>query len=188
MSSTNAPFGLRPSFREGGQLDSCVVQGTITSGYATALFLYSPVKLVGGVLQAAAATDASVGSFMGVEYDDPVTGRRIFSNQWVASTAANNITAWYTKEPYLTYEIQADASLAQSNIGNQADIAAPSGNTVTGISSTPLSTASISSVANKMYRIVGLTPGPDNSFGDSFTIVQVQISKHQYVATIVAIA
>jgi hypothetical protein len=33
-------------------------------------------------------------------------------------------------------------------------------------------------------RVIGITPGPDNAWGDAYTIVQVQISEHQDVATI----
>jgi uncharacterized protein YhjY with autotransporter beta-barrel domain len=33
-------------------------------------------------------------------------------------------------------------------------------------------------------RVIGITPGPDNNWGDAYTIVQVQISEHQNVATI----
>jgi hypothetical protein len=33
-------------------------------------------------------------------------------------------------------------------------------------------------------RVVGIANGIDNASGDAFTVVQVQISKHQYVATI----
>jgi hypothetical protein len=33
-------------------------------------------------------------------------------------------------------------------------------------------------------RIIGIANGIDNAAGDAYTVVQVQISKHQYVATI----
>jgi len=36
-------------------------------------------------------------------------------------------------------------------------------------------------------RIIGLYPGVDNAWGDAYTVVQVQISRSQYVATINAI-
>jgi hypothetical protein len=36
-------------------------------------------------------------------------------------------------------------------------------------------------------RIIGLTPAVDNAFGDAYTVVQVQVSRSQYVATINAI-
>jgi hypothetical protein len=38
--------------------------------------------------------------------------------------------------------------------------------------------------ANASMRVIGLTPGPDNAWGDAFPIVQVQISEHQNVADV----
>lgn len=182
MSATASPFGLRPSFKEGGQVESCVLASTILSTYASAIFLYDPVKLgTDGTLQLAAAGDAFLGSFMGVEYDNVTTGKREYSNQWPASQTGNNIVAFYTKEPYLTYEIQANATLAVAVVGAQYDTITPAGNTTTGLSSTSLDVAS--AAASAQLRVVGLNPGPDNAWGDAFPIVQVQVSDHQYVAT-----
>jgi uncharacterized protein YhjY with autotransporter beta-barrel domain len=31
-------------------------------------------------------------------------------------------------------------------------------------------------------RLIGITPGPDNNWGDTYVIAQVQISEHQNVA------
>jgi hypothetical protein len=36
-------------------------------------------------------------------------------------------------------------------------------------------------------RIIGLSNGVDNAWGDAYTVVQVQVSRSQYVATINAI-
>jgi len=33
-------------------------------------------------------------------------------------------------------------------------------------------------------RIIGFTPAVDNAWGDAYTVVQVQVSRSQYVATI----
>jgi hypothetical protein len=188
MSTLASPFGLRPSFHEGSDVEGCVLQTTIASGYGTAIGLYDAIKFVAGVLQRAAAGDAFVGSFEGVEYDDPVTGRHVVSNQWPANLVATNIVAYYTKEPYLTYEIQATGTVTQSQVGAQANILATAPTIITGLSNESLDIASITTSANAQLRITGITPGPDNAFGDPFTIVQVQVSKHQYVAVVNAIA
>ena len=45
-----------------------------------------------------------------------------------------------------------------------------------------LDTATLTDSGNAQVRIIGLSPAPDNDFGDSFTIVQVQVSEHQNVA------
>ena len=44
-----------------------------------------------------------------------------------------------------------------------------------------------SAAANASVRVIGITPGPDNAFGDTYVIAQVQISKHQFVADVAAI-
>jgi len=39
-----------------------------------------------------------------------------------------------------------------------------------------------SSTTNASLRLIGITPGPDNNWGDTYVIAQVQISEHQNVA------
>lgn len=191
MSSINAPFGLRPAFHPSGTIRP--VAGTITTGYANNIFMNSPVGIIAdGSIALAAAGGTGVagacGAFQGVEYNPTATGPRVVSNMWPASTAAVNIVAYFTQDPYITYEIQANATLTQAAIGEQFDWSAnttASGNTVTGLSNVTLNVAS--TAANAGLRVVGLTPGPDNAWGDAFPIVQVQLSEHQFVAAIAAI-
>ena len=178
MSSVASPFGLRPALHPSGVIRQN--QGTIASGYATAIFQFSPVAIdATGVLVVAAAGARAVGVFLGVEYTG-TDGRRRFSNQWVASTVGSDIVAYYSQDPSITYEIQANATLDITSMGQQYDWVALAGNTTTGLSSVSLDVAS--AAANAGLRVVGLNPGPDNAWGDSFPIVQVQISEHQLVA------
>ncbi len=87
MSATNAPFGLRPAFHPSGLDRATALVDGITSGYGSAILKGQPVKYVtGGVIQPAAAGDAFVGAFAGVEFTD-TTGRHRVSNNWPASTA-----------------------------------------------------------------------------------------------------
>ncbi len=191
MSSINAPFGLRPAFHPSGTIRP--VAGTITTLYNANIFMNSPVGIIAdGSIALAAAGGTGVagacGAFQGVEYNPTATGPRVVSNMWPANTAAVNIVAYFTQDPYITYEIQANATLTQAAIGNQYDWSANntnSGNTVTGLSNVTLDVAS--AAANAGLRVVGLTPGPDNAWGDAFPIVQVQLSEHQFVATVAAI-
>lgn len=184
MSSVNAPFGFRPVFKSGGTPVSAPLQNTIASGYAANIYQGAPVKIgANGVLELAAVGERLVGVFMGVYYI-PTTGRPVFDNKWISGTVLASGTvayAYYTRDPYLTYEIQANGSLAQTVMGEQFDFTTTSaGNATTGLSSAALDTAS--TAANASLRVVGITPGPDNDWGDAFTVVQVQISEHQDVA------
>lgn len=188
---TSAPFGLKPSFHPSGTIRS--VAGTITTGYASNIFMNSPIGIIadGSIALAAAGGTGITGAcgvFQGVEYQMTATGPRIVSNMWPASMAATQIVAYYTLDPNIVYEVQASATLAQSAIGAQYDWSTNdtnAGNTITGLSSVTLNAAS--GAANAGLRVIGLTPGPDNAWGDPFPVVQVQLSEHQFVATIAQI-
>lgn len=191
MSSINAPFGLRPAFHPSGTIRP--VAGTITTGYASNIYMNSPIGIIadGSIALAAAGGTAVAGAcgvFQGVEYNPTATGPRVVSNMWPASTAAVNIVAYHTRDPAIVYEVQCSGTLTQAAIGEQFDWSAngsANGNTVTGLSSVTLNIAS--SAANAGLRVVGLTPGPDNAWGDAFPVVQVEFSEHQFVATVAAI-
>lgn len=181
MSSTNAPFGLKAVYHPSGLVRA--EQGTITSGYNAGILQGQLVKIVAdGSIQAAAAGDRSIGAFNGVEWTDS-TGRRRVSNQWIANTTGTEIYAYYYRDPNIYYEIQANGSIAQSDLGSQADIAnATAGSTVTGFSETTLDTATLTNSGNAQLAIIGCIFGPDNNWGDAYTIVRVRISEHQDVA------
>lgn len=189
--NVSAPFGLRPSFHPSGLIRP--VAATIASGYASNIFSGAPVGYLADgsiALSPAGGTGATgaVGIFQGVEYNPTATGPRVVTNMWPASTAAVNIQAFITTDQQIIYDIQASATLSQAAIGQQYDWGTndtTAGNTVTGLSNVTLNAAS--AAANAGLRVVGLTPGPDNAWGDLFPVVQVQFSEHQFVATIASI-
>jgi hypothetical protein len=159
----------------------------LASGYASAIYQGSPVTITSGKLAVATsgAGNRVTGAFQGVEFID-ATGKPNYSTFWPASQATKgslDATAYITRDAWLVYEIQADGSVAQSNVGNQAAIVnAGSGSTTTGLSSAALNTSTLSSSTVNQLRVVGISPTADNVFGDSYTIVQVQISQHTDVA------
>ena len=190
MSSLNQPFGMRPSFHPSGLDRAVALPNGIASAYGTGLLKGQPVALnTSGNIIAAVAGSAYQGAFAGHEFTD-LTGRRQVSNQWVANTAyqtGSEITYYYS-DPNIVYDIQADGSLAQTAIGDQANFTNISaGSTNTGLSQCTISTSLAGSSAVGDMRIIGLTPAVDNAFGDAYTIVQVQVSRSQFVATINAI-
>lgn len=178
MSSVASPFGLKPAFHPSGTVRQLL--GTIASGFASDIFQFAPIAIAAdGTLVPAAPGTRIVGAFMGVEWT-ATDGRRRVGNRWEANTVGSEIVAYYTEDPQMIYEIQANAPILQANIGEQYDWTAQAGNAVTGLSSIALDVAS--SAANAGMRVIGVNPAPDNVVGDLFTIVQVQISEHQYVA------
>lgn len=183
MSSVASPFGLRPAQHPSG----CIRQraGSILSGYTTSIFQFSPVLIgTAGDIEVAAAGAAAIGVFLGVEWT-ATDGRRRVGNQWEANTVGTEIVAYYSSDQNIIYEIQANATMDLTTMGEQFDWAALAGNTTTGLSSVALDVAS--TAANAGLRVVGLNPGSDNEWGDAFPIVQVQISEHQFTANVAAI-
>jgi hypothetical protein len=162
---------------------------SILTGYASNILQNQPVKIVTsstgeGTIAAAAIGDRFIGTFQGVEFTD-TDGRRRVSNKWTASLAATDIVAYVTLDPTIVYEIQSNAALAVTDIGKQYDFTTiGTGSTVVGISQMMLDVAS--AAANASFRLIGITPGPDNNWGDTYVIAQVQISEHQNVADVAA--
>jgi hypothetical protein len=190
MSSINAPFGMRPSFHPSGLDRAVALPNGITSTYGTGILKGQPVALnTSGNIITATAGQAYQGAFAGQEYTD-LTGRRIVSNQWIAGTqyqTGSQVTYYYS-DPAIVYDIQADGSLAQTSVGDQANFTnLTNGSTTTGLSACTISTSLAGTSAVGDMRIIGLTPAIDNAWGDAYTIVQVQVSRSQFVATINAI-
>ena len=187
MSSVSQPFGLRPVYSPSGTVRPTAY--SILTGYASNILQNQPVKIVTsstgeGTIAAAAINDRFIGTFQGVEFTD-TDGRRRVSNKWTASLAATDIVAYVTLDPTIVYEIQSNAALTVADIGKQYDFTTiGTGSTVVGISQMMLDVAS--AAANASFRLIGITPGPDNNWGDTYVIAQVQISEHQNVADVAA--
>ena len=184
MSSTSAPFGLRPALHQSGVVRPSAY--TIVTGYTSGILQNQPIKIgANGYIEAAAINDRFIGTFQGVEYTDTL-GKRIYSNQWIANTAATDIVAYTTEDPLITYEIQSNAALALTDIGKQYDFTTiTAGSTTTGLSQLMLDVAS--SAANASLRLVNKASYINNDWGDTYVIAQVQIAEHQFVADVAAV-
>lgn len=206
MSAIFAPFGLAPALDPSGTVRPNISGGPqplggnlIASGLNTNIFQNSPIQIdattpsgnivlatAQGANGATAAASKILGAFQGVEFTLTATGRRSVSNVWPANTVATQIVAWVTRNPYLVYEIQANGSIAASQLGMMASITtngSANGNTTTGFSTVALDTTvgNITTAAGQQnqLRIVGFSQRVDNLPGDAFTIVMVQIAAHQ---------
>lgn len=185
MSATSQPFGLRPVYSPSGVVRPVAM--SILTGYGSNILQNQPVKIgTNGTIEAAAIGDRFVGTFQGVEFTDS-EGRRRVSNKWTASTAGTDIIAYVTVDPSIVYEIQSSATIAVTDIGSQADFTTiTAGSAVTGLSQLMLDAATLTTVGNASLKILNASPGPDNAFGDTYVILQVQIAEHQFVADRVA--
>lgn len=187
MSATSAPFGLRPAYNPIGL--ERAKKYSIASAYNTAIYKGSPVILnTNGTIVIGTTAADLLGVFAGVEYVDS-TGKPTVSNYWPASTVATQITAWVYDDPNEVYEIQADGSIAQTAVGDQADLSASpgSGSASTGLSTATLSASLAGAGVQAQFRIIGFGQQVDNLPGDAFTIVQVQLARHQFVSNKVAV-
>lgn len=181
MSSTNAPFGLRSAYSPSGIIRE--MAGTIATTYNTDIYTGQPVKMgTNGTLEVAAAGERLVGAFAGCQYLPTGAQRPVISPSWPANAGATDIIAYYTMDPYIVYEIQADGSVSQSEVGQQADFTGVANSNGLGYSTATISATTSASVAAQL-RVVGIANGINNEAGDAFTVVQVQISEHQYVST-----
>jgi hypothetical protein len=173
---------MRPAFHPSGLDRAQALANGISSAYGSDILKGQPVKYNNGVLAIAAAGDAFVGAFDGVEWTD-TTGRRRVSNYWPASTAyqTGSCIAYFYQDPQIVYEIQADGSVAQTAIGDQADLSnTTDGSNVTGLSQCTLSSTLKGANGQGQMRIVDLAPYPGNAWGDNYTIVRATVAKHQF--------
>jgi hypothetical protein len=193
MSATSAPFGLRPAFHPSGLDRAQALAGGIASAYSSDILKGQPVKYnpSAGTIIIATVGAAYSGAFAGVEWTD-TTGRRRVSNYWPANTAyqTGSCVAYFYNDANIVYEIQTDATIAQTSLGNEynfSNIAA--GSNTTGLSAATLgvSTAVGNGVQGDM-RVVDIAPYPDNAWGDSYVIVRVVNARSQYFGQFTAIA
>ena len=171
-------------------------------------FQYQPVQLRaapsgGYVLGIADATASQTppnnvyGVFDGVEYTS-AEGRRSVAKYASKATldAATNIVFWIFQDPALVYEAQVNGSVTTSAIGAQFNFDTTSGSSVTdgvaigvgGAGFSKCALASSVSYSGGQVRVVGLgrevafPAGETNTWGDAYTIVQVQIANNAFVA------
>ena len=191
MSSTSAPFGLRPAFHSSGLDRAQALTNGIASGYSSDILKGQPVKYNPSNGNIVIATVGAIwsGAFSGVEWTD-ATGRRRVSNYWPASTTGTNIIAYFYNDQNIVYEIQTDATIAQTSIGNEynfSNIAA--GSNTTGLSACTLGVSTAVGNGNPGdMRVVDIAGYSDNAWGDAYVIVRVVNSRSQFFGTVNAIA
>jgi hypothetical protein len=171
-----------------------------------AFYQYTPVAITTAgqltIAANAAATRGVYGSFDGVEFTDS-QGRRSVA-KWAAKTtllASTEIVFWIFADPALVYEIQCNGSVTSAAIGQQYDFDATNGadsgysigNGGAGFSTTALAASDVGTATQGQVRVVGLGReaafpfGETNQWGDTYTIVQVQISNNQFSAPAVSV-
>jgi hypothetical protein len=179
---------------------------SLSSGQS--FYQYQPVGITASgqltIAATAAATSPVYGVFDGVEYTT-AEGRRTLGKNASKATldAASSIVFWIFQDPSLVYEIQAAGSVTSAAIGSQYNFSAGTNQTTAdgyvigvggaGFSTTALAASPVASGAQGQVRVVGLgrevayPSGELNNWGDTYTIVQVEIANNTFRAPKVSV-
>jgi len=184
MSTTAAPYGLRPVRLIGGRnFAGSTRMIKIASGYTTNIFYGDAVKLVAaGVVEKDTGTTAltPVGIFLGCSYTDATLGF-VQRQYWPASQVAADAVAYVCDDPDVEIQIQADGAVAQTALGSNFALVQGSGSTVTGNSGIALDADTTATTNTLPVRLVGFVDGPNSTVGDTYTDCLVKWNAgHQY--------
>ena len=205
------PSGLDRSVPFAGT-NSFITGVTYTAPYSLSagqsFFQYQPVGITASgqltIAATAAATSPVYGVFDGVEYTTAEGRRTLGKNaSKVTLDAATSIVFWIFQDPSLVYEIQAAGSVTSAAIGSQYNFSATATQTTAdgytigtggaGFSTTALAASAVASGAQGQVRVVGLgrevayPSGELNNWGDTYTIVQVELANNTFRAPKVSV-
>ena len=190
MANVDAPFGLKPvRYMSGAPYNGAANVYYAPASYATALFIGDPVIITGtsdasGIPEVnratAGATNRISGVIVGFE-PEPTNLGLVYRP---ASTLRKILVA---DDPALLFAIQADGSVAQADIGLNANVIyTHAGSTVTGLSGAELNTATDASDATFQLQTMRLLDVADNEFGANARIL-VRINLHSFAAAVAGV-
>jgi hypothetical protein len=192
LPTTSGPFGLVPINHPTGTPRPRAISNGIPSAYGTAIRWAQPVFLTtNGQIQPVAANNIDFcGVFAGCQFTDTL-GRFRVSNFWpAAQTYLGDFTCFVEgfEDPELIYEIQANGPIAQTALGDQANlINFADGATPPGYSQCMADSSLAGVGVQGQLSIVDKGLQVNNDWSDPFTILRVKIARHQFRAVKVAI-
>jgi len=178
MANKDAAFGLKAIGKVGQNRDNQGLSEYSIAASASAIYQNDPVQMLDtGTIGVAAAGDVLLGSLNGVFYTDASTSKPTWANHLEASNAATDIVGFVADDPYERFEVQSAGTVAQTNIGNCADIVYAAGSSPNYVSKVEISGTMAASAAQ--LKIVGVSKDPDNSeLGAANANVIVTINEH----------
>lgn len=190
MTATNSPYGFRAVKLHGTDPQQNVyapIGYNILSTYNTSIFAGDPVKLSGTAdtkgrpgIQLATLSDNPnnvVGTFAGVQYYDPTIQKTMFIQKWTAGqTYTGDCIAFVYDHEDTIFSVQGNATIAATDVGNDADWATGTGGSTTLQSGYTLDASSIGTGTG--LQILGLDPAGSGSF-DAFPNILVLFREHQ---------
>ena len=194
MATTAAPQGLKPVKRADGMPYAGATTEYLIdpAGEATNIF-YGQVVIIGtdGYIALSTATGANAGAnnlgganvgaigvFVGCEYEND-QGQTVHSNYYPSGKL--NAKAYVVDDPDVIFQVQADAAMAQADLGMNAHLAAvqstSTGSTVTGNSNSALDADVKAAGAAAAFRVVGFVSPPTDAFPD--VLIKFNPGAHQ---------
>ena len=191
----DTPFGLKPKgTRNGAAYNARISKYYKASGYATAVFIGDAVVRAGSANTAEVTSGTEVhmpGTLPDINRATVGDGNAITgvvvgfeanpdAQTTVHSPASTEQVVLVCDDPYAEFEIQADGTLAATQVGlNAVLIDTHSGSTNTGLSGTELDTTSDAPAADasNQLTILRFTPRSDNDIGTN-SKVDVRITNH----------
>lgn len=173
MANSNAPVGLIPRrYRNGSPWMGAARSYYVDVSDGTAIFPGDPVILSGsgdaaGVPGVIRATAGSAGRITGVMVGiRPGGNNTLIPPKYRAASTAEYILV--ADDPELLFEAQEDSAggaLAVTNIGQNIDLIAGTGNTYTGQSAFQLDSSTADTTATLQMRLVSIQQRADNAVG-----------------------
>lgn len=199
MANIDAAFGLRPiKRRNGASYHVAATPYYVPAAYATALFIGDPVVKT-GTSNTTAVTAPDAGSFAPgmlpainkatAGDGNPITGVIIGFSPMpndlskIYNPASTERIAYVADDPDLIFEVQADGSVAATDVGANANlIFTNSGSTYTGQSGVELNTAAMTADASNQLTILKVADEQGrNELGTAWTVLEVRINNHTEV-------
>ena len=194
MANKDAAFGLRPAKHvsgspfNGGQSRYRIT--TSATAYTTKIYMGDIVTQgTGGTITRIARADGGsstsdiiVGVFNGCYYTDPTTSKPTWSNHWPGN-AATDAVGFIIDDPYVVFEVQADAAMPVADLWGNFDIVDQStvGDTTSGRSNVELDVTTGATTATLPLKAIGISTDPQNSdVGSANTNVLCLIQNHLY--------
>ena len=183
MANLDAPFGFRPV----GELGSEVNTGgtseyKIASGETDVIYKGDVVQIeaTGTITVSGNATTANIGVFNGCFYNDPTTQKPTWSNYYPGSITptVGDISAFIYDDPNRLFEVQANATLAQTAVGDNCDQVYAAGSTINGQSKSELGAVAGAAAQFRVVRISGDPANNDIASANSNWIVR--FNEHVY--------
>lgn len=179
MAATATPYGLIPYELAGAALRGAARKFPIGADNTNAIYFGSAVSLNSGVITVIGATPTTtrngntpVGIFVGCEYLD-ATGRPTWAQYLPASATTAGLTKIYVyvvDDPRVVFKVQANGSVATTDLGKNAPLAnVTSGSATTGNSSSVLAAASIATTNTLAVKIIGFVDSVYSTAGDAYT-------------------